>query len=131
MKVIPGKVYYLKLTANPNDVELSQGASFSTENGVDMFCTNKLIEAMQEWPPPMVETEKIHRCGECVHLRPMKEGFCNREAYKRRPWGDCSVYAESEEYKRMVENHVSGCGWRYAPGRFLDQPACPKFTPKR
>ena len=72
-------------------------------------------------------------CGECAHLRhldPKKDSY-NREAYAKRPWGDCHIYERSPEYQRMVENHFHGCGWRYAPGRSFDQPACQHFTPKK
>lgn len=110
MAIIPGKTYYLKLTANQNENELLHGASLTAENGVDVYCTAKLLENLQEWPPVMEGPQKINRCGECAHLRAMEGGSYNTEAYKRRPWGDCSVYAKSEEYKSIVENRVSGCG---------------------
>jgi hypothetical protein len=132
--IIHGATYYLKLTANENPAETTSGLSFTTEHGVDIFFTNALIEVMHELPLESPAAETTPRtCGECAHLRhldPKKDSY-NREAYAKRPWGDCHIYERSPEYQRMVENHFHGCGWRYAPGRSFDQPACQHFTPKK
>lgn len=79
------------------------------------------------------EASALHTCGECAHLRhlnPKKDSY-NREAYAKRPWGDCPIYERSPEYQSMVKNHCYGCGWTHAPGRAFDQPACQHFTPKK
>ena len=135
--IIPGATYYLKLVANANDPLPAAGAHFTTVppagEGIGIYFGNAVIAAMLDDLATPQEASEPRTCGECAHLRhldPKKDSY-NREAYAKRPWGDCHIYERSPEYQRMVENHFHGCGWRYAPGRAFDQPACQHFTPKK
>lgn len=105
-------------------VNLAKKAADKRANQEQLELLQTLWHRIRDTEPEQ-EQETPRTCGECAHFVPPKS-----EVDIKRQVGGCPIYARSEEFKKVLENHDKSLMWSPAPGRCSYWKACQHFTPK-